>query len=425
MSHLLLRRFLQHQKFSSKHIIDYEEKYGSNNYKPIPVVFQRAKGVMVWDPEGKEYLDFLSSIGSVNQGHCHPRIIKAMADQIHKITLSSRAFYNDQFGIYAKFMTELFQYDKILPTNTGAEAVETALKLSRKWGYEKKGIPENQAIIVSCTNNFHGRTIGAISLSTDPSAYTHFGPTVPQLGAVCPSSNRTVRFGVLQDLVDCFEQHHKNIAAFIIEPIQGEGGIIVPPANYLTQVNELCTKFNILMIADEIQTGIGRTGKMLCIDHNDVRADIVLLGKSLSGGVYPVSAVLADKDIMDVIKPGQHGSTFGGNPLACHVAMEALRVVIDEKLSENALEMGELLRKSLHDLKSPIIKDIRGKGLLNAIEIDSKYSAWELCLKMRDYGVLSRPTKDSIIRLAPPLVINKEQILQGVDIIAKALGELK
>ena len=417
--------FQKKQNLSSKSLIDYEEQFGANNYKPIPIVFAKANGVHVWDPEGNKYMDFLSSIGSVNQGHCHPRILKAMQDQIKVLTLSSRAFYNDQFGRYAKFMTKTFQYDKILPTSTGAEAVETAIKLSRKWGYEKKGIPKNKAIVVGCSKNFHGRTTGAISLSTDPTAYTNFGPNLPNVGSVCPVTNKVIRFGNFQDLVDCFEQHHKHIAAFIVEPIQGEGGINVPPKDYLQRVNELCTKNNVLLIADEIQTGIGRTGKMLCIDRDDVRADIVLLGKSLGGGFYPVSCVLADDEIMQVIKPGQHGSTFGGNPLACRIAMESVNVIIDEKLSENAELMGKVLRTALQDLKSPVIIDIRGKGLLNALEIDNKYSAWKLCLIMAKHGILSRPTQDSIIRLAPPLVITENQILEAVEAISKSLDELQ
>eukprot|EP00835_Amoeboradix_gromovi_P000876 NODE_33_length_32023_cov_0.217579.p7 type:complete len:425 gc:universal NODE_33_length_32023_cov_0.217579:20811-19537(-) len=421
----LFRRFFKNSSLSSQKLMQYEEHYGANNYKPLPVVISKASGVYVWDPEGNKYLDFLSSIGSVNQGHCHPRIVKAMEDQIKKLSLTSRAFYNDQFGTYAKFMTELFQYDKILPTNTGAESVDTAIKLSRKWGYLKKNIPENKAIILACSNNFHGRTLCATAMSTDPSAYSDFGPRLSNVGPVCPVTNNIIRYGNLEDVIKCFEQHHQHIAAFIIEPIQGEGGIILPPEGYLSKLNELCTKFNVLLIADEIQTGIGRTGKMLCIDHEDVRADIVLLGKSLSGGLYPVSCVLADDEILSVIKPGQHGSTFGGNPLACAVAMEAMKVVIDEKLVQNALEMGELLRQALRNLKSPVISDVRGRGLMNAIQIDSKYSAWDLCLEMKKFGILSRPTKNDIIRLAPPLVINSEQIKTGVEAISKSLEAIK
>ncbi len=416
----MFRRFLA-QKLSSKQIIEYEERYGSNNYMPIPIVFAKGKGAVIWDPEGKSYLDFLSGIGSVNQGHCHPKLVAAMKDQCSKLTLSSRAFYNDQFGSYAKFMTQVFKYDKIMPTNTGAEAVETALKLSRKWAYENKNIPENKAIIVGCTNNFHGRTIGAISLSSDPSAYTNFGPTVPRIGSSCPMTNKSITFGNIEELTNCFEQHHEQMAAFIVEPIQGEGGIVIPPSQYLSKANDLCTKYNVLLIADEVQTGIARTGKMLCTDHEDVRADIVLLGKSLTGGFYPASAVLCDSEIMKVIKPGQHGSTFGGNPLACRMAKEAISVVIEEKMAENAMKMGKLLRDSLQHLDSKFIKDVRGRGLLNAIELTKDINAWELCLKLKENGILSRPTKDSIIRLAPPLVINAGQIEQAVDAISKSL----
>eukprot|EP00834_Sanchytrium_tribonematis_P006541 NODE_491_length_6850_cov_0.331210.p2 type:complete len:412 gc:universal NODE_491_length_6850_cov_0.331210:1985-750(-) len=405
----------------ASHLFQLEAKYGANNYKPLPVMLSKGKGIYVYDTDGKEYFDFLSGIGSVNQGHCHPKIIAAVKDQIEKLTLTSRAFHNDQLGPYEKKLSEIFGYEKVLPTNTGTEAVETAIKISRKWAYEKKKVPNNKALIIGATNNFHGRTIGSISLSTDPLATTHFGPLHPNVNAVCPVTNSPVRYGNIGDLEKCFREHQKTAAAFIVEPIQGEGGIIVPPKGYLQKANELCTKYNILFIADEIQTGIGRTGKMLCIDHDNIKADMVLLGKSLNGGVVPVSAVLGDDEVMSVITPGTHGSTFGGNPLGCRVSMAALDVVINENLSENALQMGEFFRSLLKKIKSDKIVDIRGQGLLNAIELQPDIDAWNFCIKLKKLGLITRPTKSSIIRFAPPLLIKEDEIKSAVQIIDEAL----
>lgn len=412
----------------------YEEQYSAHNYHPLPVVFTKAEGAHVWDPEGNEYLDFLSAYSAVNQGHCHPKIIQALVEQASKLTLCSRAFSSDVFGEYAKYVTEFFNYEMVLPMNTGAEAVETALKLARRWGYVKKGIKEDEAIILSAVNNFHGRTLGIISMSTDPDATTSFGPYLHGVGPQIPGEPKgtLLRYGVIEDVEKAFANAGDKIAAILLEPIQGEAGIVVPPHGYFTRVQELCKKHNVLLICDEIQTGIARTGKMLCYEHYDnVKPDIVLLGKAISGGVYPVSAVLSSKEIMLTLSPGSHGSTYGGNPLACKVAMAALQVVKDENLVDRADRLGQLLRTKLEELKAEsngIISEVRGKGLLSAIVIDDSKAngrtAWDLCLVMRNHGVLAKPTHDDIIRLAPPLVISEEDLLKGVDAIRKSLAEL-
>lgn len=386
------------------------------------------------DPEGKEYLDFLSAYSAVNQGHCHPKIVGALVDQASKLTLCSRAFSSDVFGAYAKYVTEYFNYDMVLPMNTGAEAVETGLKLARRWGYAKKKIPADQAIILSAVNNFHGRTLGVISMSTDPDATTQFGPYLSGVGPQIPGApeGTLLRYGVIEDVELAFKNAGDKIAAILLEPIQGEAGIVVPPADYLPRVAELCKKHNVLLICDEIQTGIARTGKMLCYEHSEgVKPDIVLLGKAISGGVYPVSAVLSSKDVMLTLEPGCHGSTYGGNPLACAVATAALEVVKEENLVERAQKLGELLKGKLEDLKNEfggIISEVRGKGLLSAIVIDDSKTngrtAWDLCLVMKNNGVLAKPTHDNIIRLAPPLVISEEDLLKGVECIRKSLKEL-
>jgi len=403
------------EKISSAKAIELEDRYGAHNYHPLPVVLSKGEGVFVWDVEGKKYFDFLSAYSAVNQGHCHPRIVDAMAEQARTLTLTSRAFYNDSLGPYEKYMCEYFGYDKVLPMNTGAEGDETALKLARKWGYEKKGIPENEAKIIVCENNFHGRTITVISMSTDPDARGGFGPYTPGFITV-PYNDLTALENALQD---------SNVAAFLVEPIQGEAGVYVPDDGYLARSYELCKKHNVLYIADEVQTGIARTGKLLACDHENVRPDILILGKALSGGVYPVSAVLADDDIMLCIKPGQHGSTFGGNPVAAKVAIAALDVVRDEKLAENAEYLGEIFRNELAKIKSDMIEMVRGKGLLNAIVIKPKNgkSAWDVCVKMKENGILAKPTHDHIIRFAPPLVINETQLHEAIDLIKKSILE--
>lgn len=417
------------RSLSSKDVMGLESMYGAHNYHPLPVVFSRAEGVHVWDPEGRQYLDFLSSYSAVNQGHNHPKIVKALVEQAGKLSLSSRAFYNDQFGLYAKFITEFFNFDMVLPMNTGAEAVETAIKLARKWGYVKKGIPENKALVLSCANNFHGRTISVISMSTDPDCKNQFGPFTPLIGCVCPSTGRVVHHNNLEDLEAVLEVHGKHTAAFLVEPIQGEAGIFVPDEGYLAKAYALCKKHNVLFIADEIQTGLGRTGRMLACDHEGVKPDILILGKALSGGMYPVSAVLSSREVMLCIKPGEHGSTFGGNPLGSAVAMAALQVLKDENLAERAEKLGQMFRKAISDLQSPLVSCVRGKGLLNAIVIDNEKlkdgkTAWDICLLMKRDGLLAKPTHDNIIRLAPPLVITEDQLLRGVSIIEKALRDI-
>ncbi|KAF9780727.1 ornithine aminotransferase [Thelephora terrestris] len=417
---------------NSTSIIDLEHRYAAHNYHPLPIVFESAKGAKVWDPEGKEYIDMLSAYSAVNQGHCHPRLVKALVDQASKLTLSSRAFYNSNFGPFAQKVTALFGYDMVLPMNTGAEAVETAIKLARKWAYEKKGVEQGKAIVFSAEGNFHGRTVGVISMSTDPDSRGGFGPYLPGVGPTfvdADSKERLIRFGVIEDLEVALEIHGKNTAAFLIEPIQGEAGIIIPPAGYLQKVRELCTKHNVLFICDEIQTGLCRTGKLLAIYHENVRPDVVLLGKALSGGMYPVSAVLADEEVMLCIKPNEHGSTFGGNSLACAVATTALDVLLDEQLAERAEVLGEKFRFDVLALNSPLVKEVRGRGLLNAVVVDESKStrgrtARQLCLLLKDRGVLAKPTHVNVIRFTPPLVIEEADLQKCVKIIGEALNDL-
>ena len=401
---------------NAQQFIDLEEKYGAHNYHPLPVVLNRGEGVFVWDVDGKRYYDFLSGYSAVNQGHCHPRIIEALTDQAQQLTLTSRAFHNNLLGEYEKFISSYFGYDKVLPMNTGVEAGETAIKLARRWGYTVKGIEANQAKIVFAAGNFWGRTLAAISSSTDPSCYENFGPFMPGFELIAYNDLDALETA-LQD---------KNVAGFMFEPIQGEAGVVVPDDGYLKGVRNLCTQYKVLMIADEIQTGLARTGKMLACDHENVRPDILILGKALSGGVLPVSAVLADNEIMMTIQPGEHGSTYGGNPLACAVAMVALQVIKDDHMMENAAEMGELLRNEIQALKSPFIELVRGKGLLNAIVIKhpNPEAAWDLCLTLKENGLLAKPTHGDKIRFAPPLIINREQILDAVAIIGKSLATL-
>ncbi|MEO6175063.1 MAG: ornithine--oxo-acid transaminase [Flavobacterium circumlabens] len=413
----------QQEVLSSKSevLIEKENKYGAHNYHPLPVVLERGEGVYVWDVDGKKYYDFLSAYSAVNQGHCHPVIVKAMTDQAQKLTLTSRAFYNDKLGNYEEFITNYFGFDKVLPMNTGAEAVETALKLCRKWAYEVKGIHENLAQIIVCENNFHGRTTTIISFSNDESARKNFGPFTD--GFI------KIEYDNLEALEKALESS-KNIAGFLVEPIQGEAGVYVPSEGYLAKAKALCEKHNVLFIADEVQTGIARTGKLLAVHHENVQPDILILGKAISGGVYPVSAVLANNEIMNVIRPGQHGSTFGGNPVAAAVAIAALEVVRDEKLAENAERLGIILRKGLNEIaeRNDLITLVRGKGLLNAIVIncgEDSDLAWEICLKFRDNGLLAKPTHGNKIRLAPPLVMTESQIQECLEIIEKSLNDFR
>ncbi len=394
--------------------INKEDRYGAHNYHPIPVVIERAEGVFMWDVDGKRYFDFLSSYSAVNQGHCHPAIIKALTTQAQKLTLTSRAFYNDILGEYEKFMTEFFGYDKLLPMNSGAEAVETALKLCRKWAYSVKGTEQNKAKILVCEGNFHGRTTGIVSFSSDPDSTGGFGPFMPGY-EIIPYNDLKALATALKD---------ENVAGFLVEPIQGEAGVRVPDEGYLAGAYELCKAANVLFIGDEIQTGLARTGKMLCCDHEGVRPDILILGKALSGGTLPVSAVLADDEIMLTIKPGEHGSTFGGNPLACAVGMASIKVLVDENLADNALKMGKILRDELTKLNHPYIKIIRGKGLLNAIVVEDGYhgkTAWDFCIALKENGLLAKPTHGDKIRFAPPLVITEEQMMECVGIIRRTL----
>lgn len=409
------------EKKATQDAIDLENKYGAHNYHPLPVVLNRGEGVYVWDVEGKKYYDFLSAYSAVNQGHCHPKIVEAMDKQAKTLTLTSRAFHNDMLGKYEKYASEYFNFDKLLPMNTGAEAVETALKICRKWAYEEKGISENEAEIVVCTNNFHGRTTTIISFSNDEVARNNFGPYTQGF--------TKIEYDNLDALKKAIE-NNKNVAGFLVEPIQGEAGVYVPSEGYLKEARAICEANNVLFIADEVQTGIARTGKLLAVDHENVKPDILILGKALSGGAYPVSAVLADDEVMNVIRPGNHGSTFGGNPVAAAVAMAALDVVKDENLAENAEKLGQLFRSELNKYieTSSIVKLVRGKGLLNAIVInDSEDSdtAWNMCLKLRDNGLLAKPTHGNIIRFAPPLVMNEEQLLDCVSIITKTLKEFE
>lgn len=393
--------------------MDKEERYGAHNYHPLPVVLERGEGIYVWDVDGKRYYDFLSAYSAVNQGHCHPKIVNAMKTQAEKLTLTSRAFYSSNLGLYEEFITNYFGYDKVLPMNSGVEADETALKLCRKWAYTKKGIRPNEAKIIVCENNFHGRTITIISMSTDPDAFSHYGPYTPGFVTI-PYNDLGALERALQD---------RTVAGFLVEPIQGEAGVYVPDEGYLKKSYDLCKKHNVLFIADEVQTGIARTGRLLACDHENVRPDILILGKALSGGAMPVSAVLADDEIMLGIEPGQHGSTFGGNPLACAVATAALEVVKDEKLAERAEKLGEIFRNGVRAIDSPMIELVRGKGLLNAVIIKPTKgkTAWDVCLKMRDNGLLAKPTHGHIIRFAPPLVITGEEINNAIKIIEESI----
>ena len=407
---------MTHSKISAEKAIALEDKYGAHNYHPLPVVLERGEGVCVWDVNGKQYFDFLSAYSAVNQGHCHPKIISALVDQAQKLSLTSRAFYNDSLGEYEKFITSYFGYDKVLPMNTGAEGVETALKLARKWAYEKKQVPENEAKIIVCKNNFHGRTISIVSASNDEDARKNFGPFTPGILSV-EYNNAPALAELLTD---------KTIAAFLIEPIQGEAGVVVPDEGYLKKCYDLCKANNVLFIADEIQSGLGRTGKILACDHEGVHPDVLILGKALSGGTYPVAAVLASDDVMLCIKPGQHGSTYGGNPLACKVGIAALTVLKEEKLAENSERLGKILLKELQAIQSAnpeVVKLVRGKGLWAAMVINERNgkTAWDVCIELMNNGLLAKPTHGDTIRFAPPLVINEEQLMECVSIIGKVV----
>ena len=405
------------KKMTEQEYMDREAKYGAHNYHPLPVVLEKGEGIYVWDVNGKRYFDFLSAYSAVNQGHCHPKIVEAMTEQAKKLSLTSRAFYNNVLGEWEEYITKYFGYDKVLPMNSGAEADETALKLCRRWGYDVKGIPANQAKIIVCDNNFHGRTITIITLSNDPSSYAGFGPFTPGFVKI-PYDDIPALEEALKD---------PNVAGFLLEPIQGEAGVYVPHEGYLKKAYDLCKAHNVLFMADEVQTGIARTGKMLACDHEGVRPDILILGKAISGGLMPVSCVLADDEIMLTIKPGEHGSTYGGNPIAAKVSMAALQVIKDEKLEENAERLGKIFRERMKAIKSDMVEIVRGKGLLNAVVITPKNgkTAWDVCLKLRDNGLLAKPTHEHIIRFAPPLVINEEQLLEAIAIIEKTLKEFE
>lgn len=441
---------------SSQQAMSAEAAFAAHNYHPLPIVFAKASGCSVWDPEGKHYLDFLSAYSAVNQGHCHPKLIKTLTEQASRVTLSSRAFYNDVFPKFAEKITKMMGFDMVLPMNTGAEAVETAVKIARKWGYKVKGIAKDKALVFSVTENFHGRTFAAITMSTDPESRDNYGPYLPNVGSVCPKTGKSIPFNDVKALEEVLEAHGKDTAGFIVEPIQGEAGIVVPDDLYLKKVRDLCTKHNVLFICDEIQTGISRTGRLLCHQWSGIKPDLVLLGKAVSGGMYPVSCVLGSKDVMLTIEPGTHGSTYGGNPLGSAVAIAALEIVEDEKLTERAEKLGEIFRQGLRDIqaKESMITTIRGKGLLNAIVIDESktggHSAWDLCILMKEKGLLvgralkiahvqktshlkqdpnsvssqAKPTHQNIIRLAPPLVITEEQIKESLRIIEEAVREL-
>lgn len=409
---------LVYGNISSQEAMELEERYGAHNYHPLPVVLAKGEGVFLWDPEGNRYYDFLSAYSAVNQGHCHPKIIQALTEQAKTLCLTSRAFFNNTLGTYEKYITEYFGYDMLLPMNSGAEAVETALKLARKWGYKEKGIAPDSALLIFCEGNFHGRTIAVVSASTDPDCYDGFGPFVP--GVV------KIPYNDANALSEVLDKHGKNVAGFIVEPIQGEAGVNVPDDGYLKACYDLCKKHNVLFIADEVQTGLARTGKLLASDYDNIRPDVLVLGKALSGGVLPISAVLADKDIMLVIKPGQHGSTFGGFPLACSVAIAALEVLKEENLAEKAFNLGIYFREELNKINHPMLKLVRGKGLLNAIIVEPKngIEAWDVCLMLKEKGLLCKPTHRHIIRLAPPLVITKEQLDECVLIIKSVFDQL-
>ncbi len=404
-------------KLTSKDYIAKEDKFGAHNYHPIPVVLSKGEGVFVWDVEGKKYFDFLAAYSAVNQGHCHPKIVKALTEQANTLALTSRAFYNNALGDWEEYMTKLFGYDRMLPMNSGAEADETALKLIRKWAYKVKGIPANKAKIVVCDGNFHGRTITIISMSSDPDAYNHYGPYTP--GFV------NIPYNDLDRLEE--ELKDPNVAGFLLEPIQAEAGVFVPEDGYLKGAYELCKKHNVLFVADEVQTGLARTGKMLACDHENVRPDILILGKALSGGMYPVSCVLADDEIMLTIKPGEHGSTYGGNPLAAKVAMAALDVILDEKLVENSARMGEIFRKEMKSIPSEMIGTVRGKGLLNAVVVNPKNgkTAWDVCLRLKENGMIAKPTHQHIIRFTPPLIITETQLMEAIEIIKSTFAEFE
>jgi len=404
-------------KLTGQDCIERETKYGAHNYHPLPVVLEKGKGIFMWDVDGKRYFDFLSAYSAVNQGHCHPKIVAAMVEQAQKLALTSRAFYNDVLGEYEQYVTSYFGYDKVLPMNTGAEADETALKLCRKWAYMKKGVAENQAKIIVCDGNFHGRTITIVSMSNDPESFAGFGPFTPGFIKI-PYNNIEELEKALKD---------PTVAGFLVEPIQGEAGVFVPDAGYLKKAYDLCKKNNVLFMADEVQTGIARTGKLLACDHEGVRPDILILGKAISGGLMPVSCVLADDEIMLCIKPGEHGSTFGGNPIAAKVAIAALEVVKDEKLAENAERLGEIFRTEMRKFNSPMVELVRGKGLLNAIVINNVNgkTAWDVCLAMRDRGVLAKPTHGNIIRFAPPLVITEDELREAISLIQLAFKDIE
>lgn len=403
-------------KMNTRDYMEREEKYGAHNYHPLPVVLERGEGVYVWDVEGRRYFDFLAAYSAVNQGHCHPRIVKALADQAGKLALTSRAFYNNVLGEWEEYMTKLFGYDRMLPMNSGAEADETALKLCRKWAYKVKGVPRNEAKIVVCNGNFHGRTITIISMSSDPDSYNDYGPYTPGFINI-PYNDTEALENALKD---------PNVAGFLVEPIQAEAGVYVPEDGYLAKAAELCKKYKVLFIADEVQTGLCRTGKMLACNHEGVRPDILVLGKALSGGMYPASCVLADDEIMLTIKPGEHGSTYGGNPIAAVVAMTALDVLQEEKLAENAEKMGEIFRNEMRTIKSDMIETVRGKGLLNAVAIKpgAPKSAWQVCLQMKENGIIAKPTHEHIIRFTPPLVINETQLREAIELIKKSFSEI-
>jgi ornithine--oxo-acid transaminase len=409
---------LVYGNISSEEAIHLEENYGAHNYHPLPVVIAKGEGAKVWDPEGKEYFDFLSAYSAVNQGHCHPHIINALTEQAKTLTLTSRAFYNNKLGEYEKFITEFFGYEMVLPMNTGAEAVETAMKLSRKWGYVKKGIPEDQAILLFAEGNFHGRTISIITASTDPDCRVGFGPFTPGI--------ERIPYNDTEALQNFLAENADKVAAFIVEPIQGEAGVFVPSENYIKDAYDICKKHNVLFVADEVQTGIARTGRLLASDYAEIKPDIVILGKAISGGVLPVSAVLSSKEVMLCIKPGEHGSTFGGFPLACAVAKAALEVVRDEKLTERAEKLGKIFRDEMEKIDSPFIEKVRGKGLLNAIIIKPRngIEAWDVCVKLKENGLLAKPTHQHIIRFAPPLVISEEDLMKAINIIKETILSL-
>lgn len=408
-------RAIEKPELSSGDLIKLEKDYAAHNYHPIPVVFSKAEGIYVWDPEGKKYYDCLSAYSAVNQGHCHPKILKALTEQATRCTLSSRAFYNDVFPVFASYITELLGFDMVLPMNTGAEAVETAMKLARKWAYEKKGVPKDEAVIISCKGCFHGRTIAIVSMSDDPSAYEGFGPKLPGI--------MSVPYNDAAALESLLEQIGTKVAGFLVEPIQGEAGVIIPDDGYLKKCYEACKKHNVLFIADEIQSGLGRTGKLLAVEHDNVKPDVLILGKALAGGVLPMSAVLANKEIMLVIQPGQHGSTYGGNPLSSAVGLASLKAIVDEGMVANSDKLGKIFRAEMNTVKSkyPFIKDVRGKGLFNAIELDADYSktAWDFCLMLKENGVLAKPTHNTTIRLSPPLIMTEPELMSVIEIIKK------